>query len=185
MLKENTDGNYELLYISGIIPKDVYPTWNQLAEAAKYDLLLWGNTDLLPAKGWDRLVRKYIKQADWLCCRVVECGQIGVAPTMIKRDFGITAKSFRRQKFEQFVEEEGKKYPEFERGFIWYCPSIFRKDWFLKMDGFSTDKPFPNPNDILFKEKVEKKGCRFGIVNSWFYHLQRAGENLGQKKERI
>lgn len=183
LLRENTKGKYQLSYLSGNQKEDVYPAWNWLISRAKYDLVLWTNTDLLPAPNWDILVKKYQDKADWLSMRVVECGQIGVAFPMIERDFGITASSFERKQFEYFAEEESKKHPEFEEGFVWYCPSVFKKKWFLDNGGFPTDKPYPYPNDSLFRQKVEK-GCRFGVVNSWFYHLQRAGENSGEKKER-
>jgi hypothetical protein len=185
MLEENTTCPYQLLYASGTDAKDVYPTWNYLASIARYPLILWDNSDLTYARGWNERVIAHQNDADWLCLRLVECGAIPVASTNIERDFGRTAATFDRAGFEAFAAEEAKKHPSIEHGkFGWYSPSAFRKDWFLATGGFPTEKPFPHDNDREFRERVTARGCRFAVVNSWAYHAQRARENMGECPER-
>jgi len=185
MIKENTVGEYEVLYLANNGRRDlVYEGWNMLAKVAKYDRLLWHNTDLLLAPGWDAPI--YKSDADWICLRVVECGAIGVDGAMINADFGRMAATFHRDEFESFVKKEGVDKPDFESGFVWYCPSVLKRDRFLEAGGFNNDPPFPErAHDIDFRLKVEKLGWKFQISNhSWAYHLQRARENTGDKPER-
>jgi len=184
MLHDNTRCDYQLLYVSGTEAKDVYPTWNWLATVAKYDILLWDNSDILYAPGWDVAIRANIDRADWLGLRLIECGAIGVASSNIAADFGRTAASFDRDAFEAFCAHEANRHPEIETGFAWYSPSAFRRQWFIDMGMFPTEPAFPNPNDSIFRERVEAKGCRFAVVNGYAYHLQRARENMGERPER-
>mgnify|MGYP001566252868 CR=1 FL=1 len=184
MLVENTRGPYQLLYVSGSTKEDVYPTWNWLAARAKYDIILWDNSDLVYAPGWDEPIQRHINEADWLCLRSVECGVIGVASSNIDRNFGRTPASFDRPAFEAFCVEDAEARTEIEPGlFGWYSPSAFRRQWFLDQGGFDCDlyPPFPFPVDIKFREKVTARGCRFAIVGSYAYHFQLARENAGER----
>jgi len=185
MFEENTTCPYEILYLANQKRTDlVYKGWNFLIENAKYDLVLWDNTDIVYSKGWNENVIKSQSKGDWIGLELVECGQIGVHPNNIKKDFGITADTFRREEFEAWSAEYTKDRPTFRDGFCWYSPSVFKKDWFISMGGFNTEIPFPHPNDSLFKEKAEKYGQKFIVANSIAYHFQRAGENQGIKPER-
>lgn len=187
MLEKNTKGEYELLYLANMKRTDlVYEGWNILFNIAKYENVLWSNSDLIAGYGWDVPVLHLMEKYDWLSLRVVECGAIGVADTMVCKDFGRTPEAFDSNGFENFIKEESSKYPESQDGWVWYCPSIIKKSKFLALGGFNNYPPFPNPNDIDFKKRAQQAGWRFGISNhSWFYHFQRAGENLGEKPERI
>ena len=148
-------------------------------------MCLWHNTDLVLAPGWDINVLKHQNKSPWQCLRVVETGAIGVDSAMLCKDFGRTAKTFRRKEFEDFVRQESKKHPEYEEGFVWYCPSVMNRDWFIKMGGFPDEKPFPHPNDIEFRNHVEAAGCKQIIVNSWAYHFQRGHIHQGLQDERV
>lgn len=186
MIEENTHGEYEVLTLGNMKRTDlVYEGWNYLISKAKYDLILWHNTDLLLAKDWDKPILELSKIADWICLRVIECGAIGVADSMLEKDFGRMANNFRREEFENFVQNQIVGTPISSEGFIWYCPSILKKQKFLDLGGFMTQPPFPNPNDINFRERAEKAKWKFLISNwSYAYHLQRARENTGEKEER-
>ena len=186
LIKENTVGEYEILTLGNMKRPDlVYEGWNYLISKAKYDLVLWHNTDLLLGPKWDVPIRKLSESYDWISLRVVECGAIGVAKTMICKDFGLTAASFRRKEFEDYVEDQFDSWVESEPGWVWYCPSVLKKSKFLDIGGFMTKPKFPNPNDMNFKERAIKAGWKFCISNfSWAYHLQRAAENQGVKPER-
>lgn len=186
MIKENTTCPYEILYLANTGRMDlVYKGWNFLIENSRYPLCLWHNTDLVLAPGWNENVIKHQDKSPWMCFRLIETGAIGVSESMINKDFGRTAETFRRSEFETFVAQESKKYKEWEYGFIWYCDSVLNRDWFLSMGGFPEDKPFPHPNDIEFRNHVEAGGCKQIIVNSWAYHFQRGHIHQGLQKERV
>lgn len=186
MIEENTKGPYEILMLGNTMRSDlVYSGWNLLIAQAKYEHILWDNTDLLPGPGYDEPVAELMKQYDWLSFRVAECGAIGVASSMTEKDFGRTAKTFRRQEFEDWVKEQIATHHRSDPGFVWYCPSILKKSKFLELGGFMTQPPFPNPNDINFRLRAEKAGWNFGISNhSWFAHLQRGHIHQGLQQER-
>lgn len=185
MLKENTTCKYEILSLHNHSRPDlVYEFWDWGIRRAKYELILWMNTDIVMAPGWNERAIECKDIADWIGIELVECGQIGVHPNNIHRNFGITAETFRRDDFEDWVQMTKRGRPDYREGFCWYSPSVWKKEWYIEQGGFDYTKSFPHPNDSEFKEKVEKKGARFIVVNEFGYHFQRAGENLGQKNER-
>ena len=184
--KENTNGNYEILYIGNIGRPDlVYKGWNMLIDIAKYDLILWSNTDLLLAPNWDKNIYKISETYDWISLRVVECGAIPSASTMVSKDFGWKAENFDRQGFENFVANDIANRPMSEDGWIWFCPSVLKKDKFKELGGFEEYPIFPFDQDRVFKKKAELNNWKFGISNhSYAYHFQRAKENLGAPELR-
>lgn len=189
LYKKYTTCEYEILYMSNDKRPDlVYPFWDWAIRNAKYDLILWDNTDLLPAPKWNENVLAHKDDADWIGIQLVECGQIGVHSNNIHKNFGITAKEVEDNidLWEKWVEDESKnKGTKLRDGFCWYSPSVWKKEWYIKMGGFDLSKSFPYPNDSEFREKCEREVTKFIVVNSYFYHLQRAGENLGNKLERV
>lgn len=181
MAKENTRGPYEILYMGNMRRPDlVYKGWNMLISVAKYNLVLWSNTDLLLAPNWDVNIHKLTETYDWISLRVVECGAIPSASTMVSRNFGWTAANFDRTGFEKFVEQDIANRPMHETGWIWYCPSVLKRDKFMEVGGLGEQPIYPFDQDTQFKRKVENVGWKFGISNhSYAYHLQRARENMG------
>lgn len=185
MLQENTTCEYEVLYLVNKGNKAiVYPSWDFLIRNAKYDLVLWDNSDLVYANRWNENVLKYQNEANWICLELVECGQIGVHPNNIHKDFGITADTFRRDEFEQWVKDYSKERLGFRRDFTWYSPSVWKKSWYISIGGFDLSKEFPHPVDMEFREKAEKLGQRFITVNSFAYHFQRGHIHQGLQNER-
>lgn len=185
MLQENTTCEYEVLYLANTGRRDlVYMGWDYLIRNAYFDFILWDNTDIVYAKNWNENVLKYSDKGDWIGLELVECGQIGSNQIVI--DFGITADTFRRDEFEAFAEHKAKEAKfQWRDGFSWYSPSVWRKSWYIGLGGFDLDKQFPYPCDIDFRRKAERDRARFIVANSWAYHFQRAGENLGEKPERV
>ena len=185
MLKENTTCEYEVLYLANMNRPDlVYEFWDWGIRHANYELILWHNTDIVMAPGWNESVIQCKDLADWIGIELVECGAIGVHPNNIHKDFGRMAETFSRRQFEQWAYDYGQNRPTYRKGFTWYSPSVWKKSWYIEMGGFDYLKSFPHPNDSEFREKVEKNGCQFITVNEFAYHFQRAGENQGTKKER-
>lgn len=186
MLKENTQCEYEVLYLVNNGRRDlVYSAWDFLMRNAKYPLILWDNSDIVYAKNWDVNVLKHKDDADWIGLELVECGQIGVADSNICKDFGITADTFRRDEFEQWAKDFSRDRPSMRPGFCWYSPSVWKKSFYIDMGGFNLNYTFPHPIDSLFREEAKRRGKHFIVANSVAYHFQRAGENLGEKPERI
>lgn len=187
MLEENTTCEWEpLILMNKNRPDLVYSGWQWMMERAKYDTILWLNTDVVMCKNWNENVLKNKDNADWLGIQLIECGAIGCHSNNWHIDFGRTANTFRRKEFEDFCEEAGRGKPSILRdGFCWYSPSCWSRDWFVKMGGFDLSKNFPHPIDGEFREKCENAGSKFIVVNSYAYHFQRARENMNEKPERI
>lgn len=181
LYKRTTRHPYEIINVVGGGPHIVYPSFNFLVKQAKYDIVVMANSDITFAQGWDEMLVKHIDEGDWFSFRLVECGAIG--SDQIVEDFGRTAKSFDFNAFQTFVNEQRNE--EIENGFVWYVPCAWKKEYFLSMGGFDEYPPFPEANDIKFREKCAAHGARFKILDSWAYHFQRAGENSGEKPERI
>lgn len=186
MLQDNTRCQYEILYLANMKRPDlVYKGWDWLIRNAKFDLILWDNSDIVYAPEWDVNVLRNKDNANWIGLELVECGQIGVHTNNIHMDFGITAETFRRAEFESWVAAYSANRHNHRPGFSWYSPSVWKKDWYISMGGFDLSHQFPHPVDSMFREKAEKLGQRFIVANSFAYHFQRAGENLGEKPERV
>ena len=186
MLKDNATYPYEILILADNGRKDlVYESWDWLMRRSKYELVLWDNSDIVYAPNFMDNVIKHKDDADWIGIELVECGAIPVAETNMQKDFGRTSSSFDRKGFEDWVAEYSKDRPSLREGFCWYSPSVWKKSWYIQMGGFNTSIPFPYPNDADFRNKCIQAGCRFAVANSFAYHFQRAGENLGEKPERV
>lgn len=185
MIEENSTYPYEILMLGNNGRVDlVYEGWDWMIRRAKYELILWDNTDIVYGPNFMNNVIKHKDDADWLGLELIECGAIPVADTNMCIDFGRTAETFDRDSFENFVKIYSKGRPSIRPGFCWYSPSVWKKEWYIKMGGFSTVIPFPHTNDIEFRERCQKMGATFAVVNSYAYHFQRALENLNKKTER-
>jgi len=185
MLKDNATYPYEILMLSNMGRLDlVYESWDWMMRRAKHELILWDNTDIVYAPGFMDNIVKHKDDADWIGLELVECGAIGVHPNNIPKDFGRTADTFKRAYFEKWAKGYAEGRPSARPGFCWYSPSVWKKSWYIQMGGFDFSKSFPHPNDSEFREKCEKAGASFIVVNSFAYHFQRAGENQGIKAER-
>lgn len=185
MLKDNATQPYEILMFANTCRPDlVYESWDWMMRRAKYELILWDNSDIVYAPNFMDNVVKHKDDGDWIGLELVECGAIGVAATNIHKDFGRTAKTFDRTGFENWTRAQSKNRPSYRKGFCWYSPSVWKKSWYIEMGGFDFSRPFPHPNDSVFREKCEVKGTRFIVANSYAYHFQRAFENRHEKPER-
>lgn len=170
MLNDNTSLPFELI-VDTECPKDPYQIWNETARTARGDFLVFSNSDVLMAPGWDILMWKYCEVNSIVTGYLVEAGNIGVASVNIPKNFGRAPKSFDRFSFEEFAHNHRVPDVKEERG--WYMPCCVRKDWFLSTGGFPTDLPFPNPNDIIFWERcISELSTKLIRVNSFAYHFQ-------------
>jgi len=179
MIKENTTCPYEVLYVASTPRHDlVYTGLDWLIRQAQYEYILWHSTDVVLSYNWNENVLK--ADGDWICLELIEPGIIGVSPTNITKNFGMTAETFDRKAFEEYAKERQEREP-YREGFGWYSPSAWRKQWYIDNGGFCLDEHFPEPMDMEFKDHV--KDSRFVVANSYAYHFQRARENTGDRDE--
>jgi hypothetical protein len=152
-------------------PKDPYKIWNEVAQTARADILVFSNSDVLMAPNWDILFVEHMVENAIFTGYLVEPGNVGVAHQNIHKDFGRYPSTFRRQEFEDFALNAKVPVVKEERG--WYMPCAISKKWFLSTGGFDTTLGFPNPNDILFWNKcISELGTRLYRCNSFAYHFQ-------------
>jgi len=161
--------SYELL-IDNTTPGDPYQIWNEMAKMARGEILVFTNSDVIFAPGWD-MMALYTVPNVIVTGYIVEPGNIGVAPVNITRDFGKHPDNFRESEFHTFINKHGALEVKTERG--WYMPCTMQREWFLTTGGFPTDKPFPEPNDIRFWDYCrDTLGTEFKRVRSYSYHFQ-------------
>jgi hypothetical protein len=104
-IKKNTTNKYELIIVEdppgGKI--DPYEAWNVAIPQAKSDHIIFSNTDVILAPGWDLPLVKYFDEKTIITQYLIECGAIGVHLNNIQRDFGKTPAAFRMHEFEDFT----------------------------------------------------------------------------------
>ena len=173
MLLHNTVNSFELI-IDTESPKDPYRIWNESAVAARGDILVFTNSDVLMAPGWDEMFVKHMQDNAILVGYLIEHGTtIGVARENVYRSFGKDPIEFNCLKFENWVSTHRNNVPECKEGRGWYMPCAFRRDWFLRTGGFDTTLGFPNPNDSMFFDKCrDTLGTKFYRIRSFAYHFQ-------------
>lgn len=172
MLMRNTYHPFELI-IDTESPKDPYKIWNEVSTQARGKILVFTNSDVIFAKDWDVFMVKYMQDNAILTGYLIEPGNIGVASENIHRDFGKTPYTFRYNEFQSFCDMHAASVPECREERGWYMPCAFLKDWFVWTKGFDTELSFPNPNDILFWNKMTMNyGTKLLRVRSYAYHFQ-------------
>lgn len=179
ILYRNTIHNFELI-IDTECPKDPYKIWNEAAQIARGEILVFSNSDVLMARGWDVPFVENMENNAIFTGYLIEPGNIGVADVNINQDFGKTPREFDEQTFEAFVADHRSKHQKKKEERGWYLPCAFLKEWFLNTGGFDTTLGFPNPNDILFWNRVVKEyNTKLYRVTSYAYHFQ----NLSGRSE--
>ena len=105
MLLENTVNNFELI-IDTEAPQCPYRIWNDAAQRAKANILVFSNSDVLMAPGWDQPFIDSIQDNAILTGYLVEAGNIGVASVNIPKNFGKVPAEFDRPAFEAYAATE-------------------------------------------------------------------------------
>lgn len=169
MFRENTTRrDYEMIVVQGYT--DPYVFWNEYAERAQSEVLVFFNNDMLPAPGWDEFMLKHLDENSLLMGYLVEPGVISPARQNIHRDFGRSPRTFRRQEFERFSAQ--CEVPEMTHEMGWYMPVMLTRSFFLRMGRYPTDRPFPHPNDVAFWDRCLSRGAKLVRVRSFAYHFQ-------------
>lgn len=178
MLLDNTRCSFELI-VDTQVPKDPYKIWNEAVAVARSKVVVLSNSDVLMAPDWDVPILEHICDNVIVTGYLVEPGVIGVAPANIRKDFGKLPSEFDRTAFEEFAREDAKEREEIEEKRAWYMPCAMMRDWFMWTGGFNTDKPFPEPNDIKFWDRVvQNYSTKLLRVPSYAYHFQNLSGRL-------
>jgi hypothetical protein len=164
-----TDLSYELI-IDTTVPRNPYAIWNEMVHQARGRTLIFTNSDVIFAPGWDEMAVNCPPNTI-VTGYIVEPGNIGVAPVNISRDFGKHPDNFREADFHSFVGKHKAPDLKEERG--WYMPCAMDKLWFRSTEMFPTVHPFPHPSDIDFWEYCKNDlGTKFMRARSYSYHFQ-------------
>lgn len=173
MYTENTvNKKLEIILIQGWT--EPYECWNHYAKAARYEHICLLSDDVLVAPGWDVNMQKYLDDDSIVMQYCVEPGLIGVASQNIKMNFGRKLSEFKRKEFEDYAEKLAQEVPEVKYGEMgWYQPVMMTKTFFFgKHGGYPTERPWPNPMDMLFWERAIAKGAKLVRARSFSYHFQ-------------
>ena len=178
-LVDNTSLEYELLINTQA--GDVYNICNKLARQASSPWLVFLNTDVFLAPGWDTAFLNAATENKIVTGVIVECGAIPVAAANVEKNFGLHPWNFDRESFEEWIAE---KQP-LPAGDGWYFPSMIYREAFLDLGGFDTDRGyFPeDPLDTYFWDTWKAAGNGISHVRSYSYHLQHYSSHTEQRKK--
>lgn len=175
------------------IGQDVYGMFNTGVSHAIEDFVLLFTDDMYVPTEWDKsldlLDRINIDLSQTvITCKLVESGYVDVASQNIKKDFGKTIQEFDQKGFDSYARSNPDEEVFFcaqlkgeEPSIGWYMPSIFSKELFTKLGMFPTYPPYPNPNDMIFFERMKQmKDIIFVQLNSKVYHFQLLSSRVKQ-----
>lgn len=174
----NTRHDYQLL-IDAATPDCPYRVWNRLARSTSADYLLFTNSDVFLAPGWDEPMLEAAARDVIVTGIVVEPGAIGVHVLNHQRNFGMTPEAFDRAAFEAWCADA----PETPSGHGWYMPSLHPRETFLALGGFDESRGvFPEPLDEYYWDTWKYAGHQVNRVQSFSYHLQNWSNEAEQSK---
>jgi len=170
-IMEYTERTYELI-LDMTVPRDPYRIWNEVSEQARGKTLVFSNSDVIFAPGWD-VMADHARSNVIVTGYILEPGNIGVAPVNIRRDLGRHPDNFNHSEFLSFVKKHSTKVPELTEKRAWYMPCAIDKEWFLSTGGFPIDVGFPSANDKRFWDQCrDNLGTVFLRARSYSYHFQ-------------
>lgn len=176
----NTRNDYQLL-VDTKTPDCPYRVWNRLAAATSAEWVLFTNSDVFLAPGWDTPMLEVAQPDIIVTGVVVEPGAIGVNDRNVLQNFGMAPDSFNRQAFEEWASTIPGGIPG---GIGWFMPSLHHRETFLKVGGFDISRGiFPDPLDEDYWNKWKAAGRRIHRVASYSYHLQNWSNPSEQTKE--
>lgn len=192
-LVDNTDVDYEILMRSVAEYQDCYAVYNEMAEYAKGEWLVFHNSDTFVAPRWASEMLKAATPDAIVGCVLVECGAIGTARQNVNMDFGRTPDTFQREAFERWAAAQ---YPQTfqnpgygdtaaDRAGIWYWPCMQQRQAFLDSGKYGMAQGWPYPNDIEYFNKWVAGGKRLVKAPGYIYHLQKYSDSDEQTKRGV
>jgi hypothetical protein len=174
-IKDNTGCEYELMIITdppGCTGRDPYALWNEYVPQAKFENIVFSNSDVIFGPNWDSYFLKYAGDNRILTQFLVEPGIIGVSAHNIKQDWGIRPSDFQYKTFCDWVKTVMPQVPEIEEKMGHHMPSMLLKSFFIRMGKFPCVYPFPHSNDQTFFAACVHGGAKIYKVRSFAYHFQ-------------
>ena len=180
-IHQNSKSNKDEWYLN-----NVYRAWNYAVHVAKGDFVVLINSDMCFSPGWlDALIAAYDGN-NVISSRLVEPGKLPSGLHGIEKNFGKNISDYKEKSFLTFANIISKK-KIVESGL--YMPLLFRKDHFLKVNGypegnlkknadiFSNDIAWRNeeqvPGDKVLMQKLKTIGVKHVTAfNSIVYHFQ-------------
>ena len=169
-----------------VIPQggEVYQMYNDGGRQARADNLLYLNNDMFMGPGWDKHMFDHLDDNALVTGYVVEPGVIKVALQNILKDFGRTADTYRREKFDNFARYRQAKTPTVRNFRGWYMPLFLTKGLIDRLGGYPTDNSPYAPNDVRYFRHCAEAGVHVRQVNFYCYHLQGLSEAAHDPKRR-
>lgn len=180
MLKANTvSPDFELL-ISCAVDRPLFPAIDRLFRQAETEYLVFWNSDMFPAPGWDQLMLEKAAYDTIVNPILVEPAVMGIHPDNVEWDFGSRPESFRRADFEAWTVSAPVPSGE---GF--WAPYLLNRQRYLDLGGFDLSGNLTGfvSRDIDFYAKHKANGGKVERVRAYVYHLQRYSEVAEQEKE--
>jgi len=159
-----------------------YGSWNKGAELATKEILCFMNADQYMAPRWDSRLLTFHTKKNILASQVVEPGVLKSYHTTLIQNFGTKGKEFDEKGFLEYIRQHEENRLAMD-GF--YIPTVIDKRLFFRLGAWPNKRPFPYPNDRIFKKRVLwKRGMEYQrVMNSFSYHFQNASfkKNLNGK----
>jgi hypothetical protein len=192
-LVDNTDVDYEILIRSVAEYQDCYAVYNEMAQYAAGEWLVFHNSDTFVAPRWASEMLKVATPDAIVGCVLVECGAIGTARQNVNVDFGRTPDTFNRAGFEQWAaaqypqvfQNQGYGDTAADKAGIWYWPCMQHRHAFLESGMYGTAQGWPYPNDIEYFNKWVADGKRLLKAPAFIYHLQAYSVKENQEKRGV
>jgi len=192
-IHQNSKSNNDEWYIN-----NVYRAWNYAVHVAKGDFVVLINSDMCFSDGWLRNLIASYDGKNVVSSRLVESGKLLSGLHGIEKNFGKDISDYKEQDFLEFANSISKE-KKIDGGL--YMPILFRKEHFLKVNGypegnlkknsdiFSNDIALPHeeqvPGDEVLMKKLETIGIKHQTAfNSIVYHFQ-CGEQDSEEKSAI
>ncbi|MBI4436389.1 MAG: glycosyltransferase [Candidatus Omnitrophica bacterium] len=150
-----------------------YGSWNKGARLAKREILCFMNADQYMAPRWDASLLAHHTRKNILTSQLVESGIFSSYHACLVRNFGAGAKEFDEKGFLEYVRGHEENRLAMDGAFI---PTVIDRKLFLRLGGWPNKRPFPYPNDRIFRKRVLwKRGMEYQrVMNSFSYHFQHA-----------
>ena len=148
-----------------------YGSWNRGRLFSSKEVYCFTTQDIYFAPDWDIAIWKHLTPQNILTAQAVEPGIVRPYHAILIRDFGKRAADFDETGFLHFVEQNKEDRLSIDGFFV---PTVVHKRLFGTLGGWPDEKPFPYPNDRLFRKRVLwKRGLEYQRVKeSFVYHFQ-------------
>lgn len=149
-----------------------YSSWNLGAKLLKDDVLCFITDDQYFAPSWDEPLLRHLDDYAVLTSVLVEPGVVRPYQTNLMADFGRSAAEFDERGFLEFIARNQKDKIAYD-GF--YIPTVIQRTLFERVGGWADKRPFPHPNDLIFRKALQSLGLEYHrVMTSFSYHFQRS-----------